>query len=86
MESKYTSGVFLFDKVQVHLERNRIADNDEWGIALWVPECDFSTLGARATPQISGRDNEIPDKDQPHGNKKGALCPADYPWPPGFRK
>lgn len=86
VENVYTSGVLLYDKVQVHLERNKIADNEEWGVALFVPECNFTTLGARATPQISGRDNEIPDKNQPHGNKKGALCPSDYPWPPGFRK
>ncbi len=85
VENVYSSGVFLYGKVQVHLERNKIADNREWGVALFVPECAV-TLGDRATPQISGRDNEIPDKDQPHGNKKGALCPADYPWPPGFRK
>ncbi|MCS6937425.1 MAG: right-handed parallel beta-helix repeat-containing protein [Candidatus Bipolaricaulota bacterium] len=78
------SGIWLSGSVEVYLESNRIVRNRDWGVALDVPQCERQF--GKATPRITGRDNEIPDKDQPNGNKKGALCPPDYPWPPGFRK
>lgn len=78
------NGVLLHGSGQVYLEGNRIVGNGGWGVALGIPQCDYDF--GLAAPQVSGRDNEIPDKDQPNGNKKGALCPAGYPWPPGFRK
>jgi hypothetical protein len=77
------SGVVIWsNSAQVHLENNVIADHKDWGVAL--TQCYSRYI--RVTPQITGRNNEIPEKDQPRANKQGALCPPDYPWPPGFRK
>jgi len=65
------------------LERNRIMNNREWGIALTRSPCveNPPTDPFFIHPiHIQGQDNEIRD------NARGDLCPEDYNWPPNFRK
>ncbi len=62
---------------------NQIVANREYGISLQTARC--LAIDERWQPeslpiQVEGWENEMRD------NGKGDLCPADYPWPPGFRK
>ncbi len=67
---------------------NQITGNLLYGIAISLVEClrgmrdegFFILLSSSSNVIFTGRDNDIKD------NGKGDLCPADYPWPPGFRK
>ncbi len=69
---------------------NQILSNSEYGIALYQHPCfDLSVsnplIEAMAEElkfqgKVSGEANEL------SGNGKADLCPADYSWPPGFRK
>jgi len=76
-----TVGIFLAGDTDAELRENIISNNDN-GIALFLPPCSpispYDVTAFRG--KIQGRDNVITD------NKKGDLCPPDYPWPPGFRK
>jgi hypothetical protein len=68
----------------IELVANRIVQSENWGIALnpWIgPQRDDCVVGEDIPPgTIQGHDNEF------ENNAKGHLCPADYPWPPGFVK
>ncbi len=66
---------------------NKITRNQEYGIMILKKACPTSlphpelALGKEsAFIRIFGGGNELGE------NLKGDLCPADYPWPPGFRK
>jgi hypothetical protein len=72
---------------------NEIVGNREYGIALAHSECmegqveaaifyPFSLIWTNQKVLIAfwDKNNTI------RNNGKGDLCPADYPWPPGFRK
>jgi len=65
---------------QVKLWNNEISGNGGWGVAATVRECypEYEQLPESFLGVIEGGWNEI------HGNAKGDLCPADYPWPEGF--
>jgi hypothetical protein len=73
---------FAGDRIDVELSRNEIRGNGGYGLKLALPEC--TPEGARPELKfqglIQGTDNSLSD------NKKGDLCPQDYPWPEGFRK
>ncbi len=83
------NNMIAYNKVGVHLggdsnaefRENTISNNDN-GVTLFLPPCasinSYDILAFRG--QVRGKDNVIID------NKKGDLCPPDYPWPPGFRK
>ncbi|MFN4217723.1 MAG: hypothetical protein ACK4HB_00315 [Candidatus Bipolaricaulia bacterium] len=66
---------------------NKITQNKEYGVMILKKECSTSFLHPElalgkesAFIRVFGGNNEL------SGNLKGDLCPADYPWPPGFRK
>jgi len=66
---------------------NKIVRNHEYGVMVLNKVCPTSlphpelALGKEsAFIRIFGGGNELGE------NLKGDLCPADYPWPPGFRK
>jgi hypothetical protein len=77
-------GLLLGQKMQVEISHNWIVNNTV-GAA-------YSILGAYEAElcqflerppfegKLTGSNNEI------HDNEFRDLCPADYPWPPGFRK
>ena len=77
----------------INMRDNEIISNTEYGIALGGSGClddleeslmlyPFSLADNIQKPQIVfwEENNKI------HNNLKADLCPADYPWPPGFRK
>jgi len=72
----------------IEMYNNQITGNLLYGIAISLVEClrgirdeyFFILLSSSSNVIFTGRDNDIKD------NGKGDLCPADYPWPPGFRK
>ncbi len=73
-------GVMLGGKTNAAFNNNRIHDNI-MGIALELPPCiPKPDPEIRFDGVISGSENQFAN------NSKGDLCPADYPWPPGFRK
>jgi hypothetical protein len=77
----------------ISMSENEIVGNREYGIALAHSGCSdkepiifypFSLISLFAKQQVLiafwEKNNTI------RNNGKGDLCPADYPWPPGFRK
>ncbi len=81
----------LKEPVKIEISENRIENNEAWGLALnllpgWdgrPDECNVYAPGEEQVftdPEIIGSGNIF------RNNGKGDLCPADYPWPPGFRK
>jgi hypothetical protein len=64
---------------QVELVRNKVSQNEECGISAhrYVEGKKVYEIFAG---QLTGEGNEV------QGNLQADLCPADYPWPPGFRK
>ncbi|MBI3661111.1 right-handed parallel beta-helix repeat-containing protein [Candidatus Acetothermia bacterium] len=65
----------------VVIDMNRIVNNNDYGVAFLSKLCGIpATLRDSDPINILGSQNEI------KGNHKGDLCPADYPWPPGFVK
>ncbi len=79
------AGIFAADSAQVTLNYSRLLRN-HIGVALRVSPCYILAPG-QTQVKIFGQGNEIPSKkdDSEDGNVI-ALCPPDYPWPPGFRK
>jgi hypothetical protein len=77
------AGIVVADSAQVILNYNRLLRN-LWGVLLYVTPC-FFFAPEQAKVTILGQGNEIPGPNQEDGNGD-PLCPADYPWPPGFRK
>ncbi len=83
-------GVVLQLQSSPTLLGNQILSNSEYGIALYQKPCfDLSAshplIEAMAEElkfqgKVSGEANEL------SSNGRADLCPADYPWPPGFRK
>lgn len=78
--------------VKIELSENQIEFNDGWGVAINYarygrdrdPRCAISGLeyqGKEIVPPLIAGSNNIF-----RNNGKGDLCPANYPWPPGFRK
>jgi parallel beta-helix repeat protein len=61
------------EAVSVSVENNRIIGNQGCGIR--IEEKSGQEIGLLA---INGKGNWI------SGNTEGNLCPADFPWPPGF--
>ncbi len=61
---------------------NHLFGNREYGVAIRTARCPMPELEKlESLPiQVEGFGNEMRD------NAKGDLCPADYPWPPGFKK
>jgi parallel beta-helix repeat protein len=88
-EALLVDNTIAYNKVGVHLagdtdaefRENTISNNDN-GVTLFLPPCASikpgDILAFRGT--VRGQDNVVMN------NEKGNLCPADYPWPPGFRK
>jgi hypothetical protein len=81
----------LKEPLRIEISENRIKNNEAWGLALnLIPglgsqpdQCNVRAPGEEQVftdPEIAGSGNEF------RNNNKGDLCPADYPWPPGFRK
>jgi hypothetical protein len=71
----------------LRMDENKIVHNQEYGVMILKSVCPTSpphpelALGREsAFIRIFGGNNEL------HDNLQGDLCPADYPWPPGFRK
>jgi len=63
--------------VEIYL--NRIVGNREYGVVIQTAEC--TGIRFESGPlRMTGGGNEMRD------NQKGDLCPADYPWPPNFKK
>ncbi len=77
------AGIVVADSAQLILNDSRLLRN-LWGVLLYVSPC-FIDAPKQTKVTIVGQGNEIPDQNQEDGNSL-ALCPADYPWPPGFRK
>lgn len=75
------SGVILQGQSSPTLTSNQIINNSQYGIALYQKPC-FDQVATELGFQgkVLGEANEL------SGNAKGDLCPADYSWPPGFRK
>jgi hypothetical protein len=74
-EVEYTT-----DPARVELVRNRISQNEECGIAAQSSRyVEGKEVYEIFKGQLTGEENEV------QNNLKGDLCPADYPWPPGFR-
>lgn len=79
------AGIFAADSAQVTLNYSRLLRNNA-GVALHVSPCYIPAPG-QTQVKIFGQGNEIPSKtDDPEDGNVIALCPSDYPWPPGFRK
>ena len=82
-------GIYLTAKSEgrwIEIDWNKFMKN-RYGVVVQHPACPFYTgdtlpepLKASLPIRISGAMNEF------HGSIKADLCPADYPWPPGFRK
>ncbi len=74
-------GIVLQEQSSPTMLGNQILNNAQYGIALYLKPC-FDQLAAEIAFQgkVLGEANEL------SGNGQGDLCPADYPWPPGFRK
>ncbi len=72
----------------INISRNFLVENVNYGIALLQEECAsddpfvklFTISQSQPTTLVRGESNQFRD------NGKADLCPADYPWPPGFRK
>jgi hypothetical protein len=67
---------------RIWIDRNRLIQNERYGIAIVDPTCSVDSLPPpyKMPPfEIFGLGNEFQNNGQD-------LCPADYPWPPGFRK
>jgi hypothetical protein len=71
----------------LRMYENKIVRNQEYGVMILKSVCPTSpphpelAFGREsAFIRIFGWNNEL------HDNLQGDLCPADYPWPPGFRK
>jgi hypothetical protein len=71
----------------LRMDENKIVRNQEYGVMILKSVCPTSpphpelALGREsAFIRIFGGNNEL------HDNLQGDLCPADYPWPAGFRK
>lgn len=77
------AGIVVADSAQAILNYNRLLKN-LWGVLLYVKPC-FIFAPEQAKVTILGQGNEIPGPNQEDGNMID-LCPADYPWPPRFRK
>lgn len=74
----HNDGIRLSEIVTVEIVGNKINNNWGWGLSLWQRPC-YDT-DARFDGSIKGAHNEIIE------NVKSDLCPADYPWPAGFKK
>lgn len=74
-------GVVLQGQSSPTMLDNQILNNSQYGIALYQKPCfDQLTAEQEFQGKVLGEANEL------SGNGQGDLCPADYPWPPGFRK
>jgi len=69
-------GVLLAGHVTAHLEENRIAGNEGWGVAAYEWPCHMTKESFSGT--ASGRDNQILDWWEENGNERGAPC--GVPW------
>jgi hypothetical protein len=74
-----TGGILLSPWMRVEISNNQIENNTQ-GVVYISDRSDQECSRAPVEGEIKGQDNEIKD------NEFGDLCPADYPWPPGFRK
>jgi hypothetical protein len=78
-------GISLGSNVEgdwVMIGGNRFVHNERYGVVIEDPACPIDPelpLPKSAPIQILGENNEFSTNSQD-------LCPADYPWPPGFRK
>ncbi len=71
----------------VFLSNNEITDNSTYGLAIVDPACPVDLL-LRSLIFVKDRSDPITFvgiKNEFIRNGQD-LCPADYPWPPGFRK
>lgn len=79
------AGIVVADSAQMVLNYSRLLKHHLGGVLLYVSRC-FLFAPEQAKVTILGQGNEIPDqKDNPDEGNGEALCPADYPWPPGFK-
>jgi len=74
-------GVYLIGDAVAELVKNEITEN-KYGVELALPPCISISPQDEIAFQgiIRGSENVISN------NEEGDLCPADYPWPPGFKK
>lgn len=75
------TGIIIGCCTRADFSRNRIFQNNEWGIALSTPNCFGIQPWTRSFKgMITGQGNEA------YSNKRGNLCPAfpGDPWPSGF--
>lgn len=63
---------------EVEISRNVIIGH-KYGVGIFQPPC-VDTVSNPIEVKITGRDNLITNFE------RAALCPTDYPWPPGFVK
>jgi nitrous oxidase accessory protein NosD len=77
---RHGTGLQVGSKVRVQVSHNHITNNARGVI--------YTGDSTRCDPQAeSGFEGEIKgDNNEIRDNELGDLCPADYPWPPGFRK
>lgn len=73
-----------FGEAEVRIKGNEITSNGGWGIAGFIPECFPGEMRYQDTnyrfETILGRENIIPDSDEPNGNKGGDICPKDLAY------
>jgi nitrous oxidase accessory protein NosD len=79
------AGLLLGQKMRVEISHNWIVNNTLGAgysiLAVYnLPDCQFLEKKPLFEGELTGSNNEIRD------NEFADLCPADYPWPPGFRK
>lgn len=72
VDSNRGDGVLLADHATAQLEENSIVKNGGWGVATYEWPCHMTEESFSGT--VRGRGNEIPDRWEEDGNKKGALC------------
>lgn len=79
------AGIVVADLAQMVLNYSRLLKHHLGGVLLYVSRC-FLFAPEQAKVTILGQGNEIPDqKDNADEGNGEALCPPDYPWPPGFK-
>ena len=71
-------GVAVGQQSSVILERNKIAKNGKYGVALEISACMQGLIvPQRFEGHIAGKHNIVPGPGEPDANLKGAFCPKE---------